>query len=71
MTDEEQYVFCGQICMAARKLGIYGRMEPTGFVWFDPMNHGRLNVPAGKDDKETLQKACERLTDELQWKAPH
>jgi hypothetical protein len=71
MTDEEQHAFCGQICMAARKLGIYGRIEPTGFVWFDPMNHGRIHVDSGKDDKETLQKACERLVEELQWKTPH
>lgn len=57
--------------MAARRLGIYGRIEPTGFVWFDPMNHGRIHVAAGKDDKETLQKACELLVEELQWKTPH
>ena len=71
MTDEEQHAFCGQICMAARRLGIYGRMETNGFTWFDPMNHGRIFVEGGKDQKETLQKACERLTDELQWKTPH
>lgn len=71
MTDDEQYVFCGQICMAARKLGIYGRMETYGFTWFDPMNHSTIVVAGGSNDKETLQKACERLTEELQWKNHH
>lgn len=65
MTDDEQMRFCAQICLAARKLGIYGRFRNNVFMWFDPTSHQKLTCRYGSTQKETLFLACEDLVNYL------
>ena len=65
MTDEEEFTFCGTTCMAARRLGIYGRLDSNGFIWFDPMNGMKMPVYPRESDKKTLVAACEALIEIL------
>lgn len=69
MTPDEKMIFCGTLCLAARRLGIYGRFQDDGFMWFDPMaNRMRWLVPFNLNKIETLVDACNSLVNYLQIK---
>lgn len=65
MTDEEKVVFCGTICMAARRMGIYGAFRADGFYWFDVMAKKKWKIPLEKERKDTLLRGCESLVNYL------
>ena len=65
MTEDEEHAFCGTICHAARQLGIYGRLNDAGFVWFDPMNGMQWLISPRENKKKTLVAACESLVEVL------
>lgn len=67
-TEEERMQFCGTICIAARRCGIYGRFEDNYFRWFDPMASHQFPVPHNGDKKATLELACDELVKYLEWK---
>ena len=66
MSEDE--LFCGHICMAAHRMGIYGRFEPEGFRWFDVMANIRIGVESKGEKKEILHAACKSLVKYLSAK---
>lgn len=67
MTEDERFKFCGEITMAARKIGIVLRERRTesGSIYYefrDPDTHVVIKGAEDADRKLALTKACETLT---------
>jgi hypothetical protein len=59
MDDE---MFCGYLCMAARKTGVYLKMDSHNSNWYDMSNGCKWSVPAVKGSaKASLVLACRSL----------
>lgn len=65
MTEREQMEFCGVLCMAARRLRIFGRFERDYFVWFDPAVGSIWKSQPATHKKNILFNACKSLQDYL------
>ena len=68
-TELERFIFCGDICLAARKMGIGMKEEAGGsaghsFSFRDPAG-SMIYGEAGADRKEALYNACRALNDYL------
>ena len=66
-SEDQRMEFCGHICRAAQKLGIYGRFQDDGFMWLDPMAQTTFLTENLEDKKHTLERACENLIEYLKW----
>lgn len=68
-TELERFTFCGDICMAARKMGIGMKEEAGGsaghsFSFRDPSG-SMIYGEAGENRKSALYNACRALNDYL------
>ena len=65
MSDDEKFCHC--ICDAARKMGIYARIDVEGatkrVTFFDVMARSTISGPYVADQNEALKLACEKLVD--------
>ncbi len=72
MTPDEEMEWCGHICMAARRMGIYCRCNPGpgGFqvIWFDTVVAQLLPCNPRPTKTAALLSACEKLVDYLSIK---
>lgn len=69
MSEHDKFLFCGQICKAARIMGIVMREEDGkesgyAFSFFDPVGK-HIHGEAGADRKEAIYNACLALQDYL------
>lgn len=67
MQLSEDAVYCGHVCMAARRLGFKIAYQQNGdihsYVWIDLMNNmSQMPCPAGSTKEESLVNACKSLT---------
>jgi len=68
MTPDEQFWFCGHICMSAKRLGF--RIErqgrgPYNYRFRDSWDRPITEYVSAETEKETLKLACEKLVERL------
>jgi len=68
MTPEEEFQFCGSICMSARRLG-FGLSKlgtgPYNYRFLDSWHRPITEYVSAATEKEALKLACEKLVDYL------
>jgi len=70
---EAVMLYCGDVCMAARQLGIYGKLhvikegeyDAYYFEWFDPMAGVRWSCQTMSEKTYALDEACKSLVEYL------
>jgi hypothetical protein len=65
MTEEEQFNYCGTIMMAARKCGVYARIEDRQgsyvLVVFDVINRKHFQGIAAPTKKQAVEFGCNAI----------
>ena len=65
MTEEEQFNYCGTIMMAARKCGIYARIEDRKdsyvLVIFDVINRKVFEATPAPTKKQAVEFGCNAI----------
>lgn len=66
---DEQTQYCGQICMAARRMGIGAQLTEDlvgwSMNWFDFAVGAIIRSPSSKDKKEAVYLGCQQLVNYL------